>query len=359
MSTSAYLDALGVPVIEVTGQPWTVIYANKAAHEWLGARVGVPLLSLMPELDQEKISARLQRGRAFRLSQATRQEPALPASYQFVAMPDGDSVLIEGRDDSAAAEAQSMINAYSKMVETQKRKTEEEKTKVEKLLLNMLPRKTMEELQLLGSTKPESFADVSVMFLDFVGFTSISQAVPKEFLFDELNEMFTTFDKIVASHGCERIKTIGDAYLAVCGMPEPSATHAQQLVGVALQIRDYLTKRNVNHSQQWLCRIGIHSGPVVAGIVGKLKYIYDIFGDGVNTAARMEAHASPMHINISKSTYDHLDGMFVCEPRGAVAVKGKGEMEMFYVQKRSEQAPHDHQWGWVIPDSKKGPADSR
>ena len=350
MSTPTYLDALCIPVLEVKGTPWLVSYANKAACEWLGASVGAPLFSLMPELDQEKISSRLQRGRAFRLSQATCHTPALPASYQFALLPDGESVLIEGRDDSAAAEAQSMINAYSKMVETQKRKTEEEKAKVERLLLNILPRKTMEELQLLGSTQPESFSDVSVMFLDFVGFTSISQKVPKEFLFDELNEMFTTFDKIVASHGCERIKTIGDAYLAVCGMPEPSATHAQQLVDVALQIRDYLTKRNASHSQEWLCRIGIHSGPVVAGIVGKLKYIYDIFGDGVNTAARMEAHASPMHINISKSTYDHLGGMFACKPRGAVEVKGKGEMEMFYVNKRSDQAADGRQWGWVLPN---------
>lgn len=331
MPTRDYLDALSTPFLDAQGDDWRVIYANEAARRWLGATVGEPLQHVMPALDRQKALSKLQRGREFSVTQKTGTEPSFSASYKFRLQQDGQSVLVEGKDDSAVDEAQSMINAYSRMVEKQKQEIETEKAHVEKLLLNILPRKTMEDLRLFGSTEPENFPDVSVMFLDFVGFTSISQRLTPRTLFDELNDMFTVFDKLVASHGCERIKTIGDAYLAVSGMPEAHPMHAHQIVSVALQIRNHLIERNRTHEHQWKCRIGIHSGHVIAGIVGRVKYIYDIFGDGVNTAARMESNAEPMCINISRSTRDQLGDAFVCEPRGLIPVKGKGELEMFYV----------------------------
>jgi adenylate cyclase len=331
MTGEDYLEALSTPVLHVQGADWTVTYANSAAQVWLGVKVGQALQAVLPNLDRAKALGRLQKGRGFSLTQKTHTALSLSASYQFKLMSDGQSVMIEGRDDSAMDEAQGMINAYSQMVERQKVEIEAEKAHVEKLLLNILPRKTLEDLRLLGRSEPEHFPDVSVLFLDFVGFTAISQQLSPQTLFAELNDMFTAFDTIVAQQGCERIKTIGDAYLAVSGMPEPRPDHARQIVDVALRIRDYLLERNTTHEQTWKCRIGIHSGAVIAGIVGQVKYIYDIFGDGVNTAARMESHSEPMCINISKSTHLKISDTFVCETRGSMPVKGKGDQEMFFV----------------------------
>lgn len=332
---AGYLDVLRTPVIHVEGEDWQIVFANAAACSWLGARVGEPLQTFMPGLDRQKALAKLQKGRNFSYSQKTQSSTAFTASYDFRLLSDADAVLIEGRDDSSMDEAQSMINSYSRLIETQKREIEAEKANVERLLLNILPRKTMEELRQYGSAEPEAFPDVSVMFLDFVGFTTISQNLPARTLFNELNDMFTVFDQIVSKHQCERIKTIGDAYLAVSGMPEQDPQHAHQIVDVALAIRSHLMLRNASHEHQWRCRIGIHSGPVIAGIVGRVKYIYDIFGDGVNTAARMEANSEPMCINISQSTRLKIGDAFSCEPRGLIPVKGKGEMEMFFVNGRT------------------------
>lgn len=331
MACEDYLDALSTPVLHVQGADWTVTYANSAAVMWLGAKTGQALQAFLPGLDRAKALGRLKRGRSFSLTQKTLTELSFSASYQFTLMSDGESALIEGRDDSSMDEAQGMINSYSQMVEQQRAEIEAEKANVEKLLLNILPRKTMEELRMFGTSVPEYFPDVSVLFLDFVGFTTISQHLSPQTLFAELNDMFTVFDTIVAQHGCERIKTIGDAYLAVSGMPEPHPDHAKQIVDVALCIRDHLLERNKTREQIWQCRIGIHSGPVIAGIVGQVKYIYDIFGDGVNTAARMESHSEPMCINISKNTHLKIADNFVCESRGWMPVKGKGDQEMFYV----------------------------
>lgn len=335
MSCEDYLDALSTPLLHVAGDDWTITYANAAARTWLRAEVGSPLREVLPELDRAKALSKLQRGRSFNLKQATHTSLGFSASYKFSLMADGVSALVEGRDDSFMDEAQGMINTYSKMVEQKQLEIEAEKAHVEKLLLNILPRKTMDELRVFGKSEPESFPDVSVLFLDFVGFTSISQKLSPQSLFAELNDMFTVFDKIVTQHGCERIKTIGDAYLAVSGMPVPDPNHAQQIVDVALCFRDYMVERNANNAQTWECRIGIHSGPVIAGIVGRVKYIYDIFGDGVNTAARMESNSEPMCINISKSTRLKLPDDFLCTPRGFIPVKGKGDLEMFFVEGRT------------------------
>ena len=336
MGCEDYLNALSTPVLHVAGDDWTITYANAAAQTWLRSEVGKPLREILPELDRAKALSKLQRGRNFSLKQATHTSHGFSASYQFTLLADGVSALVEGRDDSFMDEAQGMINTYSRMVEQQKSEIEAEKAHVEKLLLNILPRKTMEDLRLFGTSEPEYFPDVSVLFHDFVGFTSISQQLTPQTLFAELNDMFTVFDQIVSQHGCERIKTIGDAYLAVSGMPEADPDHARQIVNVALCIREHMVARNATHGQTWHCRIGIHSGPVIAGIVGRVKYIYDIFGDGVNTAARMESHSEPMCINISKNTYQKIADSFVFEARGPMPVKGKGDQEMFYVLGRAD-----------------------
>ena len=324
------LDGIEVPVLRVDPAGWVVRYANRCAREWLGVSVGDPLLRVMPGLELERIATRLGRGREARHEQKTAVEPSFMAHYFFRSGADG-SVVVEGRNAAAAEEAEAMVASYSALIEKQKAEIEVEKARVEKLLLNILPRKTVEQLRQFGRAVPERFDNVTVMFLDFVGFTALSRELTPCELFNELNEIFSGFDEIIARHGCERIKTIGDAYLAVCGMPDPNLMHAPVIVHTALEMRAFIRKRNLSSPRQWTCRIGIHSGSVTAGVVGRLKYIYDIFGDGVNTASRMEGYSETMQVNISGATRALLGDAFALESRGVMEVKGSGPMEMFFV----------------------------
>lgn len=207
-----------------------------------------------------------------------------------------------------------------------------EKEKTEELLLNTLPLKVVNDLKQNGKTEPESFEDVTVYFSDIVGFTNISSRLEPKMLIEELNEIFTGFDDIMEKHGCERIKTIGDAYLAVCGMPEKQEEHAQQMLQAAMEIKNYLVQRNESSEIQWKVRIGIHSGKVVGGIVGVKKYIYDVFGDTINTTSRMESNSEPMRINVSEATYELAKDKFAFIEREPMEIKGKGRMKMYFLE---------------------------
>lgn len=212
------------------------------------------------------------------------------------------------------------------------RNVEIEREKSEKLLLNILPARVAEELKEEGVCKPQHFENVTLMFSDFVGFTQMASEMDPEILICQLNEMFTSFDEIMEKHSCERIKTIGDAYLAVCGIPEKNPEHAQNIIRAALDINEYLKERKKNSELSWDVRIGIHSGSAVGAIVGTKKYIYDIFGDSVNTASRMESSSEPNRINISESTWSLVKDQFSFEKREPVEVKGKGLMEMYFLK---------------------------
>jgi len=206
-----------------------------------------------------------------------------------------------------------------------------EKKKSDELLLNTLPAKIVEDLKVFGKTEPENFENVTVYFSDVVGFTNLSTGLDPKFLIEELSDIFTAFDDIMMKNSCERIKTIGDAYLAVCGMPEANPQHAELMVKSAIEIVDYLKKRNQNSQIEWKIRVGIHTGKVVGGVVGVRKYIYDVFGDTINTASRMESNSEPMRINVSHITHDLLKNKFQFTERGTMEVKGKGKMDMFFV----------------------------
>lgn len=216
---------------------------------------------------------------------------------------------------------------------------EMEKQKTDALLLNILPEKVANDLKETGKTKPKSFENVTVYFSDIVNFTQISEALPPEILIAELNEIFTAFDNIIEKHHCERIKTIGDAYLAVCGMPEKDPNHAENILNAAIEMNNYLQRRNEDSKIQWEVRAGIHSGKVVGGVVGIKKYIYDVFGDTINTASRMQSNSEPMKINISETTYDIVKKSDITEEkttltfqkRTQIEVKGKGKMMMYFV----------------------------
>ena len=218
-----------------------------------------------------------------------------------------------------------------KMVDKRTEELSREKEKTEELLLNTLPLKVVNELKENGKSEPESFDNVTVYFSDIVGFTDISSKLDPKTLIGELNTMFTVFDDIMEKHNCERIKTIGDAYLAVSGMPLKNKDHAENMVNASIEIKNYLETRNSSSEVKWRIRIGIHTGKVVGGIVGVRKYIYDVFGDTINTASRMESNSEPMRINISETSYKILKDKYSFVERDAINVKGKGSMKMYFL----------------------------
>ena len=204
---------------------------------------------------------------------------------------------------------------------------QEEMRKSDQLLLNILPGNIAEELKETGQARARLFENVTVLFTDFVGFTTISAQLTPAELVEEIHRHFTAFDDIIVKNGLEKIKTIGDAYLAVCGLPEPCDDHAERTIRAAIEIRDYIRQQ----PSRFGIRIGVHSGPVVAGIVGVKKYAYDIWGDTVNTAARMEQKSEPGQINITGQTLALIEHRFDCSYRGKIEAKNKGEIDMYFV----------------------------
>ena len=212
------------------------------------------------------------------------------------------------------------------------RTVEKESEKSERLLNALLPDSIAAELKETGISEPRDFDQVSVLFSDLVDFTSQAAQLEPKTLIGELNEMVGAFDAIMQRNSCERIKTIGDAYFAASGMPSPNPDHALCLTRAAMEMISWMEERNGHSDIKWRMRIGIHSGKAVAGIVGVRRYIYDVFGDTVNLASRMEAASNPMRINISAATHKLLAGRMDCEARGALPVKGSAPMEMYFVK---------------------------
>jgi len=212
-----------------------------------------------------------------------------------------------------------------------------ERERSEKLILNVLPQRVADELRESGRSKPQRFGDVTVLVADIVDFSRIAMSLTPGHLIEELNELFTSFDRIMDQNHCDRIKTMGDGYLAVCGMSGTEPEHAVRMVQSAWEMLAYLAARNETADLPWRVRVGIHSGEVVGGVVGIKKYIYDIFGDAINCATRLEQHSRPMRINISESTRDKVAHAFRCDPRGRIETKGRGELVMFFVARAREQ----------------------
>lgn len=229
------------------------------------------------------------------------------------------------------AERTSEVMKQKAQIEEQHEALKTEKKKSDDLLLNILPAEVAEELKEKGTTKAQSFDHVTVLFTDFVNFTRISEQRSPQALVQELDECFRAFDDIMERHGLEKIKTIGDAYLAVSGMPAPDEQHAYHAVAAALEIIHFIKARRLQ-KPTFDIRVGIHSGSLVAGIVGIKKFAYDIWGDTVNTASRMESSSEPGKVNISGDTYALVKEDFRFTYRGKINAKNKGEMDMYFVE---------------------------
>jgi adenylate cyclase len=225
-----------------------------------------------------------------------------------------------------------LLVGFSIFIVRERGKSEKERKISDGLLLNILPGKIAAELKTTGTTTAKHYNNVTVLFTDFVNFTEAGERMSPQALIDELHTCFKKFDDIAGKYNIEKIKTIGDAYLAVCGLPTADPKHAENIVRAAMEINAFMQDRFAKlGSSTFEVRIGIHSGSVVAGIVGVKKFAYDIWGDTVNTAARMEQNSEAGKINISQTTYELVKDKITCTYRGEIEAKGKGQLKMYFV----------------------------
>jgi class 3 adenylate cyclase len=225
--------------------------------------------------------------------------------------------------------------AFLKQIQTEQEKSE-------RLLLNVLPKPIADRLKQGQHTIADNFTEVTVLFADIVGFTELASALSPTELVQLLNQIFSVFDHLVEQHDLEKIKTIGDAYLVVGGLPTPRSDHAEAIANLALAMQEAIGQFTLpnhhphcNHALKM--RIGIHTGPVGAGVIGTSKFAYDLWGDTVNTASRMESHGVPGQIQVSAVAYELLKSHYLFESRGAIEVKGKGEMMAYLLTGKSTQ----------------------
>ncbi len=307
---------------------------------------------VMPEIDG------LQLLRFFRANSLTRDIPmivlsskeeaslkaqafSLGANDYVVKLPDKVELIARIRYHSKAYMHLLERNLAYQTMQDYLEKLEIEQKKSQELLLNILPEAIAERLKKEQGIIADEFAAVSVMFADIVGFTQLSSSISPKQLVHLLNDIFSKFDELAEKHGLEKIKTIGDSYMVVAGLPNPRADHGDAIAEMALDMQAAIAKYREELGLNLSIRIGIHSGPVVAGIIGTKKFIYDLWGDTVNTASRMESHGIPDGIQITEATYLLIEDKYEFEKRGLISVKGKGQMAAYLLKGRFHQLTVD------------------
>lgn len=227
-----------------------------------------------------------------------------------------------------------------RLIGEKNRMLREERNKYKKLLFSLLPEKAAKELFETGHVEAKRHEEVTILFTDFVSFTSYSEKVKPMVLVRHLDEIFSMFDSIILHQRVEKIKTIGDSYMCAAGLPTSSPTHAEDMIRVALEFQEYISLFRRLKKQEGIdfpdIRIGLHTGPVVAGIIGVTKTAYDVWGDTVNVAQRMEMFSESGKINISEALYQKVKDKFICTERGLIEIKGKGPMSMYFVEGEKE-----------------------
>lgn len=253
----------------------------------------------------------------------------IPVTYMLTAL--DRTTQIEKLAEETASQAEKLHQAYKQL--------ELEQVKSEELLLNVLPGPIAQRLKADEHNIADTFAEVTVMFADIVGFTELSARIPPSQLVGVLNDIFSAFDHLADKYGLEKIKTIGDAYMVCGGLPVPRADHAVAIAEMALDMQHEIRKLSLDHNEAFSIRIGINSGPVIAGVIGLKRFIYDLWGDTVNIASRMESHGMTGCIQITAATYDLLRDKYYFEKRGTIQVKGKGYMTTYLLLGRKGFEP--------------------
>jgi adenylate cyclase len=331
------LESAGVGFALADPETLAIRFANPRFTEWFPACADADarLDGLLTGLDVERMRSRLSEDRPYKVDlelKANRRAMSVAVDVKRHHGEGAELLVVECQNVTKLKELEYMVESYSKMVERQNRDLRKEKERVEKLLLNIMPRTVYEEWKEFGVTAPQSFEAAAVLMLDFVSSTEMDIAADPPALVAELNDIFTSFDRIVEQFGGERLKTTGDAYMAVCGVPEPGADDARNIARIAVRMVRYLERRNRAQSTQWICRVGINVGPVVGSIIGVQKYVYDIFGPGVGLAARMEALSNPMEITMAEDLYERIKDDATCFDRGEVEVKGFGRKHIYVLE---------------------------
>ncbi len=331
------LRAIGVGVAVVRAGDLGFVFFNQPFAEWFGTpSSGANLADVIDGLDPEALAQVEAAGLQFSAElkfKRKRRTLIFAINISLTDPGDGPLLIVECQNITRMRELESMIDSYSTMVERNTRELEREKERVERLLLNLMPRSVYEEFKTFGVVTPQLYQNVSVVMLDFVNFTEFAARTDPTVTLSELNDIFTAFDRIVEQYGCERIKTIGDAYLAVSGMPQATPDHATSVAHCAVRFLRYLERRNQSHPHKWQARIGLASGAAVGSVVGIQKYVYDVFGPAVNLASRLQVFAKPMKIAAPLDMKDALLDEFELSDIGSTDVKGIGEVQLITVDR--------------------------
>lgn len=327
------LRAIGVGVALLDRGSLSFHFHNDTFEEWFGAQVGTnPLPIVFEGLDVAALNTALdESGRYAAEINHKKKRRNMVIAVEFTAASEGEQQLIVlvCQNITRIRELESMIDSYSMMVERNTREIKREKEQVEKLLLNIMPRSVYEEFKAFGVVTPQLYDPISVLMLDFVGFTDMVASADPSVTVTELNDIYSAFDRIGEQFGCERIKTIGDAYITVAGLPDPMPDHAKAVANTAIRFIRYLERRNKSHPHQWHCRIGLASGAVVGSVVGIQKYVYDIFGPAVNLATRLQEFSEPMQISVQNDVAKTLREEFEIDSLGERDIRGFSTQEIW------------------------------
>lgn len=331
------IKTIGVGIGLVQSATGQFVSFNETFASWFPAvAVQKPILDCLDMLSPADITA-IRAGQMVEIKTKVKRRTLIIELRGHTAEHAGEELLVlEGQNISRLRETEAMIDSYATMVDRRTRDLEREKTQVEKLLLNIMPQSVYEEYRTFGSVAPRLFEPVSVLMLDFVGFTEMAAAADPTVTVSELNDLFTAFDRIGEMHGCERIKTVGDCYMAVTGLPHPAPDHMLSAARCAAKMMRYLEHRNTSHQHKWSARIGIASGSVVGSVVGVQKYIYDVFGPAVNCAARLQSLSNPMEITVCATARQDLEEEFDLGNVRSENLRGFGELRVAQITDRSQ-----------------------
>lgn len=335
------LRAIGVGVALLDTSELRFHFLNDTIKEWFAdIEHGQHISEIFPALDLDEVKRSLAEDghfaseTSFRMRRRTMTlaltiNPA-EAGRQQVA-------VLVCQNISRIKELESMIDSYSMMVERNTREIKREKEQVEKLLLNMMPRSVYEEYKTFGVVTPRIYESVAVLCLDFSSFVEHVNSQEAGVIVSELNDIYTALDRIGGQFGCERIKTVGDLYVTVAGMPDPSPHAKQSVTDAAVRFVRYLEQRNLSHPINWQCRIGVATGSVIGSVVGVQKYIYDVFGPAVLDALRLRSFADPMEIVATAEFGEEIDASVVAIPRGPVELSPDEPVELVSLSPAAEQ----------------------
>ena len=337
------IDSVGVGLAVVDSTRFRVLMHNAQFAEWFPETVeqNVAIYSVIEGFDIDAARLAIEHGQSHKFEvqvKPKRRQLSLAIEVTSALGDNPGALLVQCQNISKIKELEYMIESYSKLIERQNRDLKKEKERVEKILLNIMPQRVYDEWKEFGVSIPQRYDEASILMLDFVGFTQMSISRDPTKLISELNDIFTAFDRIVEQFGCERLKTMGDAYVAVSGLPDPNPDHASNIAQVALRMVRYLKRRNEASETEWQCRIGLNTGSVIGSVVGVQKYVYDIFGPGVNLAARMEPLCGPMEIVLCEDMYPHIEHEFRFTELGAHEIRGFGTKQVYRLENNEEPA---------------------